>query len=462
MTGRPNILLVMTDQHRADCLGCAGHPQLRTPNLDRLAGEGARFAQATTASPLCMPARASFATGLYPHDHGMWRNSGALDLAHETLFQLLQSNGYFTAVVGKAHHYEHRPGTDLRDSEDFMHALGFAYVHETAGQVASLRTASHLTDEWRRLGLWDALEADYADRTKDLDQVVRPSVLPVEEVIDSYIGRKAADFVDAYADPRPLCLFVGFAGPHNPWDAPAPYASMYDPGEAPPAIPIPSKLATLPEYVEPGAPFRHGPSLSPELVAEIRANYYGKITLIDDQVGRILEAFERKGLLRELFVVFIADHGDLLGDHGRIRKGFFYESALRIPLLIRWPGRIPAGLVTDALVESIDVFPTVLDAAGVSNSVRQAGRSLWPLLRGETASLRDSQLCESGRTRKQFMLRTPGYKFSIDAGDRALMLFDLTGDPQEQRNLVGDPSTAALERDLRAALQRRVEQSTVG
>ena len=459
MTRKPHILILMTDQHRADCLGCAGHPQLRTPHLDRLAGEGARFTQATTVSPLCMPARASFATALYPHDHGLWRNSGVLDVGNETLFQLLQKGGYFTAAVGKAHYYEHEPGIDLRDREDFMHAAGFNYVHETAGQVASLRTASHLTDEWRRLGLWDALQADYADRTKDEDQVVRPSVLPVDQFIDSYIGRKAEDFVDAYEDGRALCLFVGFAGPHNPWDAPGAYGSMYRPEDAPPPIPIPSLPASLPEYVEPEAPFRHGPSLTPAVIAEIRANYYGKITLIDHHVGRILEAFERKGLLQDLLVVFIADHGEMLGDLGRIRKGLFYESSLRIPLLLRWPGRIPAGLVTDALVENIDVFPTIAEAAGVSTTAWHAGQSLWPVLREETATLRRSQLCESGRTLNHFMLRTPEYKLAVDARERAYLLFDLADDPDELCNRVGDPAAASLESRLRAELQQRLRQS---
>src|SRR6266496_782497 len=142
----------MTDQQRADCMRCAGHPQIQTPNLDRIAREGTRFAQAITVSPLCMPARASFVTGLYPHNHGMWRNHGALSLDNEMLFRSLERGGYFTALVGKAHHYQHLSGIDLRDNEAFMHSVGFTYVHEAPGPAASTRTASHVTDEWRRLG----------------------------------------------------------------------------------------------------------------------------------------------------------------------------------------------------------------------------------------------------------------------------------------------------------------------
>ena len=459
MIDKPHILIVMTDQQRADCLGCAGHPQIRTPNLDRIAREGTRFGQAITVAPLCMPARASFATGLYPHNHGMWRNTGALSPSSETLFRLLQQGGYFTALVGKAHYYEPRPGIDLRDSEDFMHAVGFTYVHETAGPTASVITASYVTDEWERRGLLAKLKADYADRNEDRDQVVRPSVLPVDDFLDSYIGRKAVEFVDAYEDARPLCLFVGFAGPHDPWDAPGVYASMYRPEDTPRPIPVPTVPETLPDYIEPKAPFRVGSALSPSLIAQIRANYYGKISLIDHHVGRILEAFERKGLLEDLLIVFVADHGEMLGDHGRLRKGIFYESSLRIPLLIRWPGRIPANAVTDALVENIDVFPTLVEAAGSSATAWCAGRSLWPLLRGETSNLRENQLSETGRALSHVMLRTPEYKFAVDGTGRAYMLFDLVHDAEEQHNLVGDASAMNVQSSLRRELQHRLEQS---
>jgi arylsulfatase A-like enzyme len=136
------MLILMTDQQRADCLRCAGHPQIQTPNLDRIAREGMRFAQATTVAPLCMPARASFANALYPHNHGMWKNNGEMPASDETVFHLLQRSGYLTALIGKAHYYVHAPGTDLRQREDYMRARGFEYVHETTGPGASSATAS--------------------------------------------------------------------------------------------------------------------------------------------------------------------------------------------------------------------------------------------------------------------------------------------------------------------------------
>jgi len=459
VTDKPHILVVMTDQQRADCLGCAGHPQLTTPNLDRIAGEGARFTQATTASPMCMPARASFATSLYPHDHGMWRNGGALSPDCETLFQVLQRSGYFTALVGKAHHYDYENGMDLREQEPFMHQLGFRYVHETAGPAASVRTDSYLSDEWRRRGLWDKLRDDYEERGKN-DNVARPSALSTEDHLDSYVGRKAIEFVDAYAEPMPLFLFVGFGGPHPPWDAPAPYASMYRAEDTPAPIPIPQKPDTLPDHVEPQAPFRVGASLSGDEIARIRANYYGKISLIDDCIGGVLAAFERRGWLADLLVVFLSDHGEMLGDHGRLSKGNFYESSLRIPLIVRWPGRIPAGTVSNALVENVDVFPTLLEMAGIEDAGWRAGSSLWPLLRGRAAGVREGQLCEGGRQRDRVMLRTDRHKIAIDASGSPFMLFDLADDPHEQRNLVGEPSAASLADRLRDELEARVRETS--
>ena len=462
MNARPHMLILMTDQQRADCLRCAGHPQIQTPNLDRIAREGMRFAQATTVAPLCMPARASFATALYPHNHGMWANNGEMPASDETLFHLLQRSGYLTALVGKAHYYVHAPGTDLRQREDYMHARGFEYVHETTGPGASSGTVSYVTDEWERKGLWERVKQDYADRRAAGGEVVRASPLPVDDFLDSYIGRKAAEFVDAYADPRPMCLFVGFGGPHDPWDAPGSYATMYRPQDTPVPIPIPVKYATLPDWLRRKHAMRIVSQTALALIPQIRANYYGKISLIDYRIGCILEAFQRRGWLDDLFIVFLSDHGEMLGDHGRFGKKTFHESNIRIPLIARWPGRIAANAVTDALVENIDIFPTLLEAVGCAPSPRCLGRSLWPVLRQTTVDLRESQLCEIGRGEKQIMLRTRRYKFAIDGEGRVYMLYDFERDPQEQDNLAGDPAACGLENELRRQMRERLEHSRYG
>ena len=439
----------MPDQQRADCLSCAGHPVLRTPNMDRLAREGVRFTQAFTVSPLCMPARASFVSGLYPHNHGIWSNAGQLPPDDETFFHHLQRAGYYTAYVGKSHFYSH-VSRHLREYEGYMHARGLDYVHETTGPWATLTTDSYMTDHWREKGLLDIFRADYKERRAAGPCAVWPSPLPVEEFLDSYIGRQAVAWIDGYQGDQPVCLFVGFGGPHDPWDAPGEYATMYRPADTPPAIP-PSDPP--PWASEKAAKFLRArvAGMTEEDVRKLRANYYGKISLVDYWFGQVLAACERRGWLGNTLVVFWSDHGEMAGDHGRLHKSVFYESALRVPLILRWPGRILAGRASQALVENIDVFPTLLEAVGAAPSKRCFGRSLWPLLRGERQEHRQAVFSEVDTTT---MVRTQRHKYALDAEGDGFLLYDLRQDPQERANLLGKPAAAALDAELRDRLLR--------
>jgi prepilin-type N-terminal cleavage/methylation domain-containing protein len=346
-----------------------------------------------------------------------------------------------------------------------MHGRGFEYVHETTGPNSCTDTASYLTDEWQRRGLWQLVQQDYEDRRRAKRQgteTVRPSVVSVEDHLDSYIATQAVRYVESYEDARPLCLFVGFGGPHDPWDAPGEYATMYLPEEAPAPTSVLSVETDAPEWVRRNMAVRRH-SAPPALVSQIRANYYGKISLIDHQIGRILDAFEGKGWLAELLIVFLSDHGEMLGDHGRLAKGTFHEPAVRVPLLMRWPGHIAGNSVTEALVENIDVFPTLLEAAGAP-STQSMGRSLWAVLRQPTVELKDSQLGEfegKGSAGKHVMLRTRRYKFAIDGQARGYMLYDLEQDPYEQSNLAGRADAADLENELRGKLDKRFAEASV-
>ncbi|MFW5798864.1 MAG: sulfatase-like hydrolase/transferase, partial [Planctomycetota bacterium] len=296
MDRRPNILILMTDQHRHDGLGCAGLPAIRTPNLDRLAARGMRFDSATTVSPVCMPARASFINSLYPHNHGMWFNSGQVPPCEPTLFKLLQSAGYRTAHLGKSHYYAHKGVADhMVDREPYMRSLGFDDVHETTGPYATLQMGSYLTDRWQRLGLYETFKADYHERMARGGLVVRPSPLPEDEFPDSYVGRKAVEYIENYDDDKPACLFVGFGGPHDPWDAPEPWASVVDPADTPAAIPPGEATPALPAELADKPDLQSRDELTPEVIAAIRANNYGKIMLVDRWIGRIIDAAHNKG-----------------------------------------------------------------------------------------------------------------------------------------------------------------------
>lgn len=454
---RPNILILMTDQQRADHMSCVGHPALRTPNMDRLAAEGILFSHACTTSPVCMPARASFMSGLYPHNHGMWENSGHLPEGEESLFRRLQQAGYRTAHIGKSHYYAHGPG-HLKAHEAYLHARGLEDVHETTGPWGTTSSDSYMTDRWAELGLLDAFREDYAKRAEHGAPAVWPSPLPVEEFPDSYVGRTATEYLERYSDDRPFCLFVGFGGPHDPFDAPGNYAEMYAPSQMPPAIPAAEPDEWVPEHVKQQATRDRGargyfssaqPQLRPNQIAALRANYCGKISLIDHWFGQVLSAVEERGWAEQTLVVFWSDHGEMAGDHERLYKNVFYESALRVPLILRWPERIVPNAVSDALACTVDMFPTVLEAAGVEVGERSQGTSLWALVESPGTEIRKTVFSEALGPCGEIMARTRAWKYTMDRSGQGWALFDLRNDPDEQVNLVGREDCRAVEFEMR-------------
>ena len=454
-----NILIIMPDQLRADSLGCAGNKVIKTPNIDRIAREGVLFSNAYTVSPICMPARASFVSGLYPHNHTMWTNAGSLPPDDETFFHHLQRKGYFVAYIGKSHFYPHRAGDHLKNHEDYMRARGIDYVHETTGPWATVRTDSYMTDHWREKGLLSVFREDYLKRRDFGPFALWPSPMPTDEFLDSYIGRKAVEFIEGYDGSKPFCLFVGFGGPHEPWDPPGEYAEMYDPDEVPPPIPPERAREWTPPYA--AERMRKGvlEGLTDEIARRIRASYYGKISLIDRWVGEILDALERRGWLEETMIVLWSDHGEMAGDHGRLHKSVFYESSVRVPLIIRVPG-IEGGRVVPALVEIIDVYPTILEAVGAEPSRRCFGRSLMGLLKGEAESVRDEVLSEIHAFGcYNYMIRTERFKYAMNGEGEGFMLFDLEEDPDEQVNLIGHPEYGDVEREMRERLLRAIASS---
>jgi choline-sulfatase len=443
----------MPDQQRGDCLSCARHPQVRTPNMDRLAAEGVRFPLAVTSSPLCMPARASFISGLRVDTHGMWQNRGELAPDAPSLFRCLQQCGYQTAHVGKSHYYEHG-GLHMREREDYMRARGFDYVHETTGPWATVNTDSYMTDHWHELGLLEAFRDDYRERRQRRDEFpVWPSPLPTEEFMDSYIGREAVRFLEERDDERPFALFVGFGGPHEPWDAPGDYATMYEPAAAPPAIPPPEPPSWVPDKAADWQRSGRYADMTDEHVARMRANYYGKISLIDHWFGRIFETCERLGVMDDLLLAFWSDHGEMVGDHGLLYKSRFFESAVRVPMMLRWPGRIAAGVESGALAQTVDLMPTLLEAVGAEAPPTCEGVSLWPPLREPSARVREAAVSSVERAgRRNTMVCTGRYKYAVHEDGAGYMLYDLAEDPQEQRNLIGHPDARETERDMRRRL----------
>jgi len=459
MADKPNILILMPDQQRADSMGCQGNPVIKTPNMNKIAKKGVCFASAYTVSPVCMPARASFISGLYPHNHNIWSNAGELPENDETFFHHLQREGYFTAHVGKSHYYLHRRGEHLAQHEDYMHARGLDYVHEVTGPMATMRTDSYLTDHWRKKGLLTLFREDYIQRREISGSPIRevavwPSPLPEEEALDSYVGRKAVEFAQSYRNKKPLCLFVGFGGPHSPWDAPGKYASMYDPESMPAPIPAGSPSKWINErIVELLEREKKAKNISKEDIQKAAANYYGKISLIDYWIGKILPVFDNLAGSENTLVVFWSDHGEMLGDHQGLHKSVFYESSIHIPLMIRWPSHVQEGKTCRSLVELIDIYPTLLEAIGAEPSKRCFGRSLWPLLLNPEKHHRDAVFSEiSSFDHHKVMVRTHRYKYAMDETGRGYLFYDLVEDPLEQNNLIGHPEINQIEQNLKDIL----------
>ena len=453
MTKAPNILLLMTDQQRWDAMGCSGG-WVRTPNLDRLAAEGVRFTNCVATSPVCIPTRLSLATGLYPHNTGVWNNmQHQMPADAPTWMQAVRGAGYRTSLFGKTHLHPHQG--DLRDREGLMHACGLDDVDEIGGPRASAQVLSHMTAGWEAKGLWEAYRADYRERFRTKPHLVRPSTLGLEDYADVYVGQQAKRYLQGYDRQEPWCCWVSFGGPHEPWDTPEPYASMYDPEEMPPAIPRPpagerprGQLDRLMERID--------PAFEPGEVGRLRADYAGNVTLIDDQIGEILETIEARGELENTVIVHTSDHGEMNGDHGLIYKSNFLDGAVRIPLIVRTPDSANAGSVCDSPAEWIDIGPTLVETAGGELAHRQFGKSLCEVLEQPEATHREFAISEIDG---EIMLLDREWKAALNAEGEVYLLFDVREDPEETRNLAGRPEVAEIETALRLRILERLVQT---
>ena len=439
----PNILFLMTDQQRWDAMSCSGD-WVQTPNLDRIASEGIRFTNCITTSPVCIPSRLSLATGLYPHNTHVWNNMNhQMPAETPTWMQAVRDAGYRTSLFGKTHLHPH--GGDLREREGLMNAYGLDDVNEIGGPRASAKVLSHMTALWEEKGLWDAYRADYRERFSTKPYLVRPSTLELEDYADVYVGQQAKQYLQNYERNEPWCCWVSFGGPHEPWDTPEPYASMYDPEDMPPAVPRPFTEGRPRGHLD-RVMRRMNPTFEPGEIGRLRANYAGNVTLIDDQIGEILDAIEARGELENTIIVHTSDHGEMNGDYGLIYKSNFLNGAVRIPLLVRTPDSTNAGSICESPVEWIDVGPTLVEMTGGELEHRQFGKSLCPVLTQPEATHRDFAISE---IEGEIMLLNREWKVALNAEGEVYLLFDVQNDPNEIQNLAGRSEVADIETALR-------------
>ena len=415
----PNILLITSDQHRADCLGVAGHPCVRTPHLDKLAAAGVRFSNAYADCPVCIPQRTTLVTGIKSHTYGEPRYSETYRIPRDRrdfLGSLITEAGYQTCIVGKTHWH-----TD----PSFRGGFETVISHELLGvEIARRcgRPGSHFTG----LG-WNELNPT-------------ASLLPPELYSTDWLVDRALDFLRFRDRTQPLFLWLSLTDPHPPNVIHEPYYSMYD------RSPIPEPI--LPAWADDdGCPLairRHregynGPRMRADELRKARGVYYGKITNLDHQIGRLLGQLAAGGQLRNTTIVYASDHGEMLGDCGDMAKSSFIDASARVPLIVRpaADAAVEPGRTIDALVCLDDLLPTLCGIAGARVPDDITGKSWQPLLRGETGSLHDFQ---HGQIENSHMFHDGRLKYLYFVEDGSELLFDTVADPCDETDLSGDES----------------------
>lgn len=446
---RPNIILIFTDQLRGDAVGFSGAPVI-APSIDRLAREGVVFARCVSNSPLCVPARASLMTGRLPREHGAWSNAVGADENGPSHVRNIRDAGYRTAVFGKTHLWRVGPGgragMHAREMDHNLAAWGFDERLEVNDPIGTRFMGCAYTDYLASRGWLDAHQEymhAWVGEVRDGDirpWDQQPAPVPEGEDIDSFIGRRAVEWLRdrvQEGEGRPFYLQVQFTGPHDPYDAPTAWRDRYRPAELDPGI------AALPQPPTPKliqARLERAPSLgsaSADQRQRWRANYYANVSLIDHWIGQLLAVLDDSDALARTWIVFNSDHGELLGDHGLWGKAAFYEGAVHVPCIMRAPPG-GGGRVVRGLTEQIDIPVTLVDVAGAESLPPGLGRSL----RAPVESGANDEVGKEAVVSELFgqvMLRTDRYKLVVRLEDHErYQFFDLCDDPQETRNLVAD------------------------
>lgn len=442
MQTRPNILFLMADQIRNTTLDGMGDG-VATPNLRRLMDRSVVFTRAACTCPLCTPSRASLATGRYPSRCGVTVHDAVLPPEQPTFYQALRDSGYRVGIVGKSDLHKRQNYCGSNGDLPVMYHYGFTDPVETEGKMNSAWAGRRPDGTLYPMGPYQnfllgrdpalllRLEEDYRSYMRQKPRYyAQPSVLPEDCFLDDFIGAKALEWLDAHdGTGAPWHLTVSFAGPHNPWDPPR--ADYHAVGAGPWPAPIPAAMEGKPAWVRARAASQTGGMTESDL-QQVKRCYAGSTRVVDRWVGRLLDWLEENGHERDTVVIFCADHGELLGDHGLLEKSAMYEGCLRIPLVVHLPG-MDTRRESGALAELMDLAPTCLELAGAAWDPRQMdARSLLPVLRGGKAPLRPVQRSELHNC---MMLFDGRYKWIRSYND-ADELYDLQADPREQENII--------------------------
>jgi len=466
-TRPPNVLVIMTDQHRHSLMTCAGSDVVPTPNIDRIAARGVRFTNAVCPYPVCVASRMAMLTGNYAHTTGAINNTDRLDWRYRTMAHHFAENGYLTGLVGKMHFNDvHNHGFDYYMSiNDWLMYLG-PKVQHFANEIGNHPLSSHffrtMLDDGAGMpdvaDLWDG-PSPWVGSVDAFDFETLPcmaSALESKDHLDMFIARESGRFLRRYVD-QPFFLVTSIMKPHTPFYAPREWAEKY-----------PTDAMTLPET---GDISSYPPHIQRRIENHLRiperhrraalAGYMANLAFADHCVGAVLDALEEAGLSDNTIVVYTSDHGEMNGDHGLFQKFCLFDPSVRVPLIVSQPGVLGEGSVTLALTELIGLYPTLADLAGLPaptetsvvsfpgapdgiDAASFADLARDPSLPGPEAVFSEYAL-RSGLP--QYMVRTHRHKFVYNHGSMH-ELYDLADDPGETRNLIHDANTQPVVKEL--------------
>lgn len=459
----PNILLIYSDQHRYDCLGVAGHPDIRTPHIDALAAEGVWFPNSYCCSNVCTPSRYSLLTGLYVHQHGGRGNRSTLAPGIPTFPRILRDAGYDTAAVGKMHFTptyldvgfsrmtlaeQDGSGRYVDDYHAWLMQNGVIDGLDAIDQIAEYRNRAPRD-------YWDSFGA----QVSELDE---------EQHSTTWIAEQALAEISSWQPGRRHLLMIGFIKPHHPFDPPANWAEMYDPA----ALRLPVGWIDEPLARDLALSSSYFPSsrLSEGRLRKIMAYYFALISQIDHQVGRIVALLKERGAYENTMIVYTADHGEYLGYHNLLLKdGPLYDPIVRVPLTIKFAGGARAGEIHPGQVTSLDQTASILTACSAGYPINPLfpvnlpGFDLanptvdhetvfaerWEATQRSVASGEYADLLGRGGGLASFMARTREHKLLLDRNDARTLLFDLDEDPFEMTNRYGDDGARGVAAELR-------------
>ena len=464
----PNILWYCTDQQRWDTIRALGNQYINTPRIDAFLETATAFTHAYTQCPICTPSRSSFLTGMYPSYLRANRNGNAEFPGEGTerlITRRLREVGYACGLAGKLHltggydgyesrtddgygffHWSHSPRRDRATYADYSRWL------ESKGHDPQEVLKRYDFDRYPRPE-GDMPQGGFLEPTEDFDNV------PPELHQTTWCTEMTLEFLEeTRAEGKPWLMSVNPFDPHECFDAPWEFYRRYDPAKMPAPAFRPEDIAHQNKIQEAGVDFQ-GESREPKdwWFPEVTASYYAMIELVDEQFGRIVDYLEETGQRENTIVIFMSDHGEMLGDHGLVLKGCrFYEGAVRVPLAISWPGHFEAGLVSDALVELTDIYPTLMEATGQPIPKGTQGQSLTPILTGAASpdDHRDfvwSEYIDAINRpdgTRAFMYRDRRWKLVTYHGNGIGELYDLKADPNEFEDLWDDPQYATIKADL--------------